>query len=129
MSTKNTSSLAYAIFKRGEYHEKLSDFFEKNGILCPEDLFLKLRKLNLKAVDERYGRKHTKDQVGEYDLEHDELSLPEIVKGIDCWQYQVSGSDSISKSRLYRILTEFKRDCAFNYTIRSEKYKDSDMWG
>lgn len=128
MDKKNTSSLAYAIFKGGEYNSHLQEAFEKDDIRGPEDLFIALRKANLKSLEARYGDKWTEDDVGEYDFDHDELNLPDIFKGISCWQYQSCESKEVEESDLYRALGEFKADCAMKYIRKSEDYEKSEMW-
>lgn len=128
MNRKNVSDLAYAIFTRGECNTKLQEIFEKEDIRGPEDLFTRLRKDNLKSLEARYGDKWTDSDIGEYDLEHAELNIPDIVKGIACWQYQSCESDEVRESDFYRALTDFKTDCAISYVRDSEEYNNSEMW-
>jgi len=128
MDRKNVSSLAYAIFTKGEYNARLQELFEKEDIRGSEDLFIRLRKDNLKSLEARYGDKWTEDDIGEYDLEHAELNLPDIVKGIACWQYQSCESKEVGESDFYRALTDFKTDCALSYVRDSDEYKNSEMW-
>jgi len=129
MNKKNLSSLAYEIFKRGKYNTSLQQAFEAEDINGPEDLFVALRKANLKSLNARYCNKPwSNDDIGEYDLDHAELDLPDIVKGIACWAYQSCESKKVAKSALYKALNIFKADCALEYTMNSDEYKNSKMW-
>ena len=128
MDRKNVSSLAYAIFTQGESNSKLRRLFMAEDIRGPEDLFVRLMKDNLKSLEARYGDKRTDGDVGEYDFDHDKLTLPDIIKGIACWQYQSRESKEVRDSDFFKALSDFKSDCAMSCVTKSEEYVNSKMW-
>ena len=116
MNRINTSDLAFSLFKKGEYHIGIQEYFFKKDICGPEDLYIHLRKLINKELKKRY--KDQEFETGEYEFNHNDLSLVELYKHIIAWLSEYNKEDKFSK-----CLREFSKDIAIKYIQESEEFE------
>ena len=92
-------------------------------------LAVRMFALNVRAVDERYGRDEAKE-FRPLDFEYTPLPRPtavEAYKALACWRYQCS-EGNVPETRLYKLMEDVRNDIAHNIVSALPDY-DAAPWG
>ena len=115
------------------YHDRdagyLRDQLTRAGIATrPQDLGEAMYRLNLAAVEDRYGDYAAGQMCTlEYKYRPVIASKVQVIKSLSCWLYQCA-EGTIDEDPLYKLMEKYQADCAMDI-VRAQPEWDTANWG